>query len=103
MQASIVAESENLVFRISGTLVFEDNKEWRTLAEEMLQTEAKNYILDVTGLEMVDSAGLGMMLAMKQWAEKQSRSLKLRYNDSSVVGGMFRLARFDAMFEVDKK
>jgi len=102
MQAMVTTESGNLVFQIAGTLAFEDNKEWRRLAEEMLQKDAAGYILDVTRLEMVDSAGLGMMLAMKDWAEKRSRRLQLRYDDSSFVGGMFRLAKFDTMFEVEK-
>lgn len=103
MQATVITEGGNLVFRVSGTLIFEDNKEWRVMAEEMLQTEAGHHVLDVTGLEMVDSAGLGMMLAMQQWAEKRNRKLQLRYDDSSVVGSMFRLAKFDTLFEVDIK
>jgi len=102
MQATIVTESGHIVMRVSGTLAFEDNKEWRSLAEDMLQTDASRHVLDVSGLEMVDSAGLGMMLAMQQWAEAQGRKLLLRYNDSSFVGSMFRLAKFDTMFEVDQ-
>lgn len=101
MQASVVAESNKLVLRVTGSLGFSDNKDWRELVEEMLATEAVTYVLDVTGLEMVDSAGLGMMLTMKQWAEDKGRQLALRFDGDTMVGGMIRLAKFNEMFALD--
>jgi len=101
VQASIVNESGKLVLRVAGNFNFDDNKEWRTLAEGMLKEDATYHVLDITRLEMVDSAGLGMMLTMKQWAEDGGRCLQLRYDDSTMIGGMIRLAKFDTMFEID--
>jgi len=101
MKATLVAEPSRLVLRVAGQLSFADNKIWRTEVESMLEKEADSYVLDITGLEMIDSAGLGMMLTMKSWAEDKGRHMLLRFDPLSMVGGMIRLAKFNEMFEVD--
>jgi anti-anti-sigma factor len=101
MKASIVAEANRLVFSVSGELSFSDNKKWRELSEEMLAKDATTYVLDVTQLSMVDSAGLGMMLTVQKWAEDKGHTLRLRYDESTVVGSMIKLAKFNEMFEPD--
>jgi len=101
MKATLVAELNRLVLRVTGQLNFADNEVWRTQVESMLEKESASYVLDITALEMVDSAGLGMMLAMKSWAEDKGRQVMLRFDPLSMVGGMIRLAKFNEMFEVD--
>lgn len=102
MQASVVSDSNSLVLKVSGSLSFSDNKEWRVLVEDMLQKEAVSHVLDVTQLEMIDSAGLGMMLTMKQWAEDAGRRMVLKFDANSMVGSMIKLAKFNDMFDAEE-
>jgi len=101
MNITIVPEGNKLVFRVAGELNFPEYKEWRVDAEHFLDTDADVHILDLKTLENVDSAGLGMMLAMKQWALDRGRKLCIRFDDSTVVGHMIRLAGFDKLFDLD--
>jgi anti-anti-sigma factor len=99
MQTSIHADTNRVVLKISGTLTFADNKDWRSTVLEFLSKDSSEHVLDMTALEDLDSAGLGMMLAMQKWAKDKSRTLKLDFDPDSGAGNMIRLSKFDAMFE----
>lgn len=98
MQAQVLIDANRVTFRVTGSLSFADNKEWRVVATEFLDKDGSQHLLDMTGLEDVDSAGLGMMLAMRKWAEDRNRDLKLKFDPDSFTGSMLRLAKFDEMF-----
>jgi len=92
-----------MVLRVTGSLNFPEYKEWRIVAEQFLDTNADVHILDLSGLDDVDSAGLGMMLAMKQWAQDRGRKLRMRFDHATLVGNMIQLAKFDGLFEQDTR
>lgn len=99
MQATIHADSSKVVLKITGSLTFGDNKEWRDSVLEALGRSAAEHVLDLTALEDLDSAGLGMMLAMQKWAKDRNCNLRLKYDANSQAGGMIRLSKFDSMFD----
>lgn len=100
MQSSIHADASKVVLKVSGSLRFEDNKEWRTTVLEMLDKDLAEHVLDLTDLADLDSSGLGMMLAMQKWAKDRGRDLKMKFDPASAAGGMIKLSKFDEMFEV---
>jgi anti-anti-sigma factor len=100
MEATVSTVGDAVVLTLTGVLGFSDNKNWRTLATEMLEADAKTHILDITKLEDLDSAGLGMMLAMQQWAKNKNRTLKVKFDEASSVGNTIKLAKFDSMFDI---
>lgn len=101
MEAGLVAETNRLVLRITGEMSFADNKLFRELAESMLAKDAVSYVLDISGLDQVDSAGLGMMLTLQQWGADKGVQVLLRYDEHTIVGKMVNLGKFNEMFELD--
>lgn len=101
MQLVSALECGNCVITVSGTLSFEDRREWRRLCQLALEEDAEVCVLDLRPLENIDSAGLGMILALRTWVEQKDMVLKLRYNADNFVGAMMRLVKFDTMLLVD--
>lgn len=98
MQAEMQTESNKVILKITGSLTFSDNKDWRSVVLEFLDENGTQHILDLKGLKDLDSAGLGMMLAMQKWAKDRQRDLKLLFDPDSAAGGILQLSKFDEMF-----
>jgi len=98
MQAILQTDANKVTLKIAGSLNFADNKEWRVRVLEFLEKEGTQHLLDMTELDDLDSAGLGMMLAMQKWGKDRGREVKLKFDPESTAGGMLRLAKFDEMF-----
>lgn len=101
MDAVLISEGSRLIFKIAGDMSFEDNKTFREFAEGLLDKEASDYVLDVSSLKQVDSAGLGMMLTLQKWGEDKGKTILLRYDEESLVGKMVNLGRFSSLFKLD--
>ncbi len=102
MQLVSAIECGNCIISVAGTLTFDDNKEWRRLCQLALEEEAEMCVLDLRALENIDSAGLGMILALRTWVERNDMELRLRYNPDNFVGSMMKLVKFDAMLVMDE-
>ncbi|CAO3372570.1 MULTISPECIES: STAS domain-containing protein [Azospirillum] len=70
-------EQETLV-RLRGRLTFNDHAKLRALIREMLQNRAKRQVLDLSTLEFVDSAGIGMLLIAREEMANADKQLVLR-------------------------
>ncbi len=70
-------EQETLV-RLRGRLTFNDHAKLRALIREMLQNKAKRQVLDLSTLEFVDSAGIGMLLIAREEMANAEKQLVLR-------------------------
>ena len=61
-----------------GRLTFNDHAKLRALIREMLQNKAKRQVLDLSALEFVDSAGIGMLLIAREEMANVDKQLVLR-------------------------
>lgn len=103
MDISSRIEDGDCNITVSGALTFHDNKEWRRVCQAAVAEDgAERCILDLCGLENIDSAGLGMILALRTWVEREGKTLRLRYRGDNFVGSMMRLVKFDAMLLVEE-
>jgi len=98
MQTELQTESNKVTLKITGSLTFSDNKDWRTAVLQFLDENGTQHVLDLKGLSDLDSAGLGMMLAMQRWAKDRQRDLKLLFDPESTAGGILQLSKFEEMF-----
>jgi stage II sporulation protein AA (anti-sigma F factor antagonist) len=55
--------------------------------------DGQNYVLDLHGLEFIDSAGLGMFLIARETAEKKVLQLRLR-RPQGQVQQMLQVTKF---------
>jgi len=63
------------------------------------QTRGRAIVLDLARVSAVDASGLGLMLEMREQAERKGIRLRLA-NASSFVRRIFEVTRLDSVFEV---
>ena len=82
---------------LTGRLTFEDMEIFRSLITEMNAAGANRWIIDLTPLEFLDSAGLGLLLRAKAMADKGNGQLSLRVAPEGRVQKMMEVAKFVEM------
>ena len=63
---------------ISGEFTFGDHAAFKSMADRVFEGRGWPIVIDLAKLEFIDSAGLGMLLIVRDEAEKARRSLILR-------------------------
>ena len=84
---------------ISGKFTFADHMEFRTILEKIRDAGVRQIVLNVSQLEFVDSAALGMFLLARDEAEKQVKSLVIA-GANGQVKKMFDVAKFNTLFSM---
>ena len=85
---------------ISGEFTFIDHTAFKAIATRLLERQGRPIVIDLTRLEFIDSAGLGMLLIVRDEADKAGRTLVLR-GPCGQVKRMFDVTKFDTLFTVE--
>ena len=85
---------------ISGDLTFSDHGGFKELMAKLFGTKGSSIVIDLSKLDFIDSAGLGMLLLVRDEAGKASRKLILR-GPQGQVKRMFDLTKFDTLFAIE--
>jgi HptB-dependent secretion and biofilm anti anti-sigma factor len=98
----------NYTFKVTGTetkinlkgrLTFADYGNFREMIDTCSEHSSKKYHIDLSNLEFIDSAGLGMLLIARD-------KINLKQGEIALVGAqgqvkkMLDLGRFNSLFEV---
>jgi anti-anti-sigma factor len=84
----------------SGDLTFADHMAFREVADRLAATTDKTIVVELSNLDFIDSAGLGMLLIAREEASKKNRTLVLR-GAKGQVSRMFDLTKFGTLFTVE--
>lgn len=85
---------------VSEKITFSDLEGFREMIQKMMESKASQNIMDLSDVEFIDSAGLGMLLLARDEISKSDMNLILR-SPKGQVKRMFSVARFDQMFEIE--
>ncbi|PCI46380.1 MAG: anti-anti-sigma factor [Alphaproteobacteria bacterium] len=85
--------------RLSEKITFSDLDDFRELVRHMVTSRSNSNIVDLSDVEFIDSAGLGMLLLVRDEISKTSSHLTLKSPQGQVMR-MFTVARFDQMFDI---
>jgi anti-anti-sigma factor len=85
---------------ISDKLTSSDLSNFRGLLSEIKQSACKVIVLDLSNLDWIDSAGLGMLILAKELAEKEDLELVLR-SPRGHVKSLLELGRFEKIFAIE--
>ena len=85
---------------ISGEFTFSDHAAFKAVADRVFEGKAWPIVIDLAKLEFIDSAGLGMLLIVRDEANKANRSLVLS-GPKGQVKRMFEVTKFDTLFTVE--
>lgn len=85
---------------LSGDLTFADHGTFKQMMTTLLQSKMASVVVDLSRLDFIDSAGLGMLLLIRDEAAKASRQLILK-GPHGQVKRMFDLTKFDSLFAIE--
>lgn len=85
---------------VTGRFTFGDHSSFRKLIEEVRGHESSTLVLNIAGVDFIDSAGLGMLLLARDEGEKTNTTVTLR-GAQGQVRRMLAVARFDTLFRLE--
>ncbi|WP_073954811.1 STAS domain-containing protein [Thalassospira sp. TSL5-1] len=89
-----------VIIEMSERFTFSDHTVFRKLIDELSGLNSLTRIFDLSGIEFIDSAGLGMLLLARDEAEKNQATIILR-GAKGQVKRMLEVARFDTLFQME--
>jgi anti-anti-sigma factor len=85
---------------VSGEFTFTDQAPFKDVITELFQAKGAAVSIDLSKLEFIDSAGLGMLLLARDEAKKSERELILMH-PAGQVKRMFGVTKFNKLFTVE--
>lgn len=85
---------------LGGELTFTDHADFLNVSNRLMAAAGKSMVIDLSRLEFIDSAGLGMLLIMRDEAQKANRDLVLRAPKGQIQR-MFAVTKFDSLFAIE--
>lgn len=78
MKHEVVVADNEVVVRLSEALTFSDHGAFRDVLKSVISNGLHKCIFDLSKLESVDSAGLGMFMIASEELEKENWKMVLR-------------------------
>lgn len=90
---------DGMLIALRGAFTFKDHHVFRSLLDA-LHGGGNGHVLDLSGLDFIDSAGLGMLLLADDEARGAGWQLTLR-RPSAQVARLFEVAALDTIFRIE--
>ncbi len=84
MDISVKHQNENVILRISGSILGEDRIQLSDKIQELVDNGGKNVVLNLQDVDLMDSVGLGMLVALRTSLQRHEVKLLLSNVDRSV-------------------
>ena len=84
MDVSIKYQKENVILHISGSILGEDRIQLSDEIQELVDDGGKNVVLNFQDVDLMDSVGLGMLVALRTSLLRREVKLLLSNVDASV-------------------
>ena len=101
MEYTSQVSGDTKTYILSGQINFKDDKKFAAL--QMTIAEDRNTtgcVLDLSAISFIDSSGLGMLLTLRDLAEKYGNQITLRKPQEKVMR-VFRACKFDTLFCIE--
>lgn len=99
MEFSKSREGDCLKVRMSGRFIFSDHPEFKKILIAIEEENIKEVHIDISALEFVDSAALGLLLLTRDKVKEKSIRLTL-LKPTGQVEKMFRISKFFDIFDI---
>ena len=98
ISSQVVDGGNGVNIRVSGRFGFESHEDFRA-AYERIPGPGGHYVIDLQGTDRMDSAALGMLLMLREYAGGDEANVAIR-NCPSEIRDILEIASFDKMFDV---
>lgn len=102
MQHRLFRQEDTLTVVLMGRLSFTENEYFRGIVNTIARDGINRVVLDLAGVESVDSAGLGLLLIARDYVVSGRGQVTLA-NAHGQVERMLDLARFSDFFSIERK
>lgn len=85
---------------MSGQFVFSDHIVFKDILGSAESPDVQQLVLDLSQIDFIDSAGLGMLLLLRDVCEKHKKLLTLR-NPQGQVKKVFGISKFEHLFKIE--
>ena len=99
MEFSIRKAETGTEIHLNGQMTFADHEAFRNVITAIDGKPGHRMVFDLSGLELVDSSGLGMLLLARDTAERKRLAVALR-GARGEVQRLITIARFDRVFDI---
>lgn len=96
MEYSVRGDETTRELFLQGRLTFSDNVVFRKIVDDLKDYSGSKCVFDLGGLEFIDSAGLGMLMLLRDATTGRPFSISIRAADGQ-VRRMLEIAKFDAL------
>ncbi|MBF0224764.1 MAG: STAS domain-containing protein [Desulfobacterales bacterium] len=97
--STIIKNGNNVMVKPGRDVVASMVNEFRDELHTLVQESSGEITIDLTGVEMVDSVGIGVIIATHNSLNKTGRKLRV-INVSKEIYSLFTTMRLDRHFEV---
>jgi anti-anti-sigma factor len=99
MIAKLEAEGQCRILRVSGRIDFESALDFEQQINSMIQQDADCFIIELSEVELLSSAGLRVLLSTAKRVSHRDASLGLAA-PSQVVRQVFEISHFNLLFKI---
>jgi anti-anti-sigma factor len=100
MDHNAIKNGDALELSLNGKFTFADNKVFANIFDQIAGRSFKRVVIDLSGVEFIDSAALGILLLARDKCEKSETALTLK-NPKGQVKQMFDISRFNDLFKIE--
>lgn len=86
--------------RLTGQFTFTDHQKFRRIIEDVRERKSESVKMDFTAVDFIDSAGLGMLLLLREECHNLHIALSL-HGAHGQVEKIFMISKFDELFRLD--
>lgn len=99
MDYTVHTAADGLRVTLTGRMTLIDHEKFRAVVEAIERMEGSCCVFDLTGLEFVDSSGLGMFLIARDVALPKQVEIEL-HGAQETVKRILQIAKFNTLFRV---
>lgn len=100
MHYEITRDGATTILYLRQHLAFQDRREFVELIPQLATQGTERIVVDMKELRFLDSAGLGMLIALKDAAEKANAAVSLR-DPVAGVKTLLKLSQFESLLPIE--
>lgn len=97
MDMKITSQGGNCHVQLYGQFTFTDNAAFKEVISLAEKNDIRDFTLDFSGVDFIDSAVLGMLMILRNAAANQGKTVTIR-GAKGQVEKVMRLSQFDTKF-----
>ncbi|OHC75399.1 MAG: hypothetical protein A3G18_05720 [Rhodospirillales bacterium RIFCSPLOWO2_12_FULL_58_28] len=100
MQFDLTNDGKRRELTLRGRLTFSDHESFRKITAGMAESGANSCSINLSGLEFIDSAGLGLLLLVNEAAQENHVKVSIR-GAREQVKKMLEITKFSEVIPIE--